>query len=67
MKIWWNPNFDLWMLYPINAVWIVSYAMMQMQGGILGQNLGYDRCPYLSFFNLRDEDEYLRFDRCKET
>ena len=55
------------MLYPINAVWIVSYAMMQMQGGILGQNLGYDRCPYLSFFNLRDEDEYLRFDSCKET
>ena len=38
---------------------IVSDAMMHMEmiwGGILGQKLGCDRCPYLSFFNLRYED-----------
>ena len=26
MKIWWNPNFGLWRLYPINDVWTVSCA-----------------------------------------
>jgi len=30
---------------------------MTRVSGVLGQKLGYDRCPYLSFFVRRFEDE----------
>jgi len=29
----------------------------RQKNGVLGQKLGYDRCPYLSFFVRRLEDE----------
>jgi len=29
---------------------------MACESGILGQKLGYDRCPYLSFFVRKFED-----------
>jgi hypothetical protein len=32
---------------------------MMKNGGIIGQKMGYDRCPYLSFFDQRPEKRIL--------